>query len=143
MKKTSLLLTMVFSLLLCSGLVFAGNAQIIEALGNGYVHNSADTLHIDLLHQVIATNNSISLAFSNIGQYDSLDGNWVSTSAGTITTANLSWRHTQLPAGEIVSETLTFGTPVTTMQSDNVIMTIYSYEAAPVTCTANIMFTNN
>lgn len=136
-KRITLFIT-ALSLLL-SGVGFA-NPRIEESLSNGTPYNFGKSLQIELANQTIATSNSISVDLHNILHYDRIDIILDAVSAGTITTANVSWRMKDPNFSlDLASDTLTMGTGLTTMKSGDCRITIYNYEAASVTCTGSIM----
>lgn len=86
-------------------------------------------------NETVASGASLSVFFPYIHDFDAIDFN-ATASAGTISTANVSWK--TFSGFEMSSETLTSGTPITQMDSPIVTISFTNNEASPVTITANI-----
>lgn len=126
---------MVMALVLINGLALASN--IIESLNNTDIAEyNNQALQAYMQGQQITPTSTISIGLSYILHFDSLDATVNATTSGNITTASVAWKDND--GNTIETETLTMGTPITTMKSHFATITITNPVATTINITGNI-----
>jgi hypothetical protein len=139
MKKiTSLIMIMTLAIVMISGLAHA-TPQVIESITNAEAFQGTNYCGIFGKNVTISTSNTISFYFVDIAGYDSLDGQIVAVSSGSITTALLTYYSND--GTQIATASHTFGTKTRDLKSGTIKVTITNSVATNVTVTFNMLAT--
>lgn len=138
MKKRSILIKVIGLLALINTLAFS--AEVLESYTNVKTYYQTKSLCTEFRGQQIDNGGYIEIKCGNIGNANAINFYGATSSSGNITTANISWTYVGFN-DEVTSETLTSGTDINDLKSNNLKVRWYNPVATTINVTMNFMIT--